>query len=124
MQWLAPNPRQHLRRLRRQIERLPPYLLFILAAPPAVVEPLKFATVFIAGEGHWFTDGLVTVFAYAVNLFVTHWLYVVVKPKLLTLPWFARARASLSRSAIERGAGSRVVLARRLDDAPLGDKSM
>ena len=94
MQRLAPNPRRHLRRLRRQIERLPPYLaLFILAAPLAIVEPLKLATVFIAGEGHWITGGLVMMFAYAVSLFVTHWLFVVVKPKLLTLSWFARAWA-------------------------------
>jgi hypothetical protein len=32
-------------------------------------------------------------FAYAISLFVTEWLFVVVKPKLLTLPWFARAWA-------------------------------
>jgi len=46
---------------------------------------------FKAGEGHWITSALVMLFAYAVSLFVTHWLFVVVKPKLLTLPWFARA---------------------------------
>jgi hypothetical protein len=80
--------------LRRQIERLPPYpSLFILAVPLAVVEPLKLATIFIAGEGHWITGGLVLLFAYAVSLFVTHWLLRVVKPKLLTLPWFARSWA-------------------------------
>jgi hypothetical protein len=94
MQQLPRRPKQHLRRLRQQIERLPPYLaLFILVAPLAVVEPLKLVTVFIAGEGHWITGGLVMLFAYAVSLFVTHWLFVVVKPKLLTLPWFARAWA-------------------------------
>lgn len=94
MQRLALNPKQRLQRLRRQLERLPPYpALFIVAAPLAVVEPLKLATVFIAGEGHWITSGLVLLFAYAVSLFVTHWLFVVVKPKLLTLPWFARAWA-------------------------------
>jgi hypothetical protein len=66
--------------LRRQIERLPPYpSLLILAVPLAVVEPLKFATIFIAGEGHWITGGLVLLFAYAVSLFVTHWLLRVVK---------------------------------------------
>jgi hypothetical protein len=59
-QELPRNPKQHLQRLRRQIKRLPPYpALFILAAPLAVVEPLKLATVFIAGEGHWITGGLV-----------------------------------------------------------------
>jgi hypothetical protein len=39
-------------------------------------------------------------FAYAVSLFLTHWLFVVIKPKLLTLPWFARAWA---RFATARG---------------------
>jgi hypothetical protein len=51
------------------------------------------ATVFIAGEGHWITGGLIMVFAYAVSLFVTHWLFKIVKPKLLTLLWFARGWA-------------------------------
>ncbi|MGB6283476.1 MAG: hypothetical protein WBG18_03495, partial [Xanthobacteraceae bacterium] len=94
MQRLSTNHNQRLRRLRRQIERLPPYpALLILAAPLAVVEPLKLATIFIAGEGHWITGGVVMVFAYAVSLFVTEWLFVVVNPKLLTLSWFARAWA-------------------------------
>jgi hypothetical protein len=80
--------------LRRQIERLPPYpALLILVVPLAVVEPLKLATIFIAGEGHWITGGVVMLFAYAISLFVVEWLFVVVKPKLLTLPWFARAWA-------------------------------
>ena len=65
----------------------------MLAVPLAVAEPLKLATVFIAGAGHW-TVGLVAMlFAYTVSLFVTHWLFVLVKPQLLTLPWFARAWA-------------------------------
>jgi hypothetical protein len=92
MQQLSTKPKQHLRRLRRQIERLPPYpALLILAVPLAVVEPLKLATIFIAGEGHWITGGVVMLFAYAISLFVTEWLFVIVKPKLLSLPWFARA---------------------------------
>ncbi len=88
------HPNQCLRPLRRWIERLPPYpSLLIVAAPLAVVEPLKLATIFIAGAGHWITSGLLVLFAYAVSLFVTHWLFAIVKPKLLTLPWFARAWA-------------------------------
>jgi hypothetical protein len=58
--------------------------------PLAVVEPLKLATVLIAGEGHLIASGVVLVFAYLISLFVTHSLFVAVKPKLLTLPWFAR----------------------------------
>jgi hypothetical protein len=89
------NPKPRLRRLRRQIERLRPYpALFLVVGPLAVVEPLKLATLFIAGEGHWITSGLVMLFAYAVSLFATHWLFVIVKPKLLTLPWFARLWAN------------------------------
>jgi hypothetical protein len=90
MQQLAGHAKRRLARLRQQIARLPPYpALLVVAGPLAVVEPLKLATVFIAGEGHWISSGLVLLFAYAVSLFVTHWLFVVVKPKLLTLPWFA-----------------------------------
>src|SRR5437764_13556992 len=88
---LPGNPKRSARRLRRQIERLPPYpALFLVAGPLAVVEPLKLATVFIAREGHWIASGLVLLFAYAVSLFATHWLFVIVKPKLPTLRWFAR----------------------------------
>jgi hypothetical protein len=91
MQLLSTKSKQHLR---RQIERLPPYpALLILTVPLAVVESLKLATIFIAGEGHWITGGVVMLFAYAISLFVTEWLFVVVKPKLLTLPWFARTWA-------------------------------
>ncbi len=91
--WRLSGPLQgRLHRVRRRIERLPPYpALVLLAGPLAVVEPLKLATVFIAGDGHWIASGVVLLAAYAVSLFVTHWLFGVVKPKLLTLPWFARA---------------------------------
>ena len=89
------DPKQWLRPLRRHIERLPPYpSLLIVAAPLAVVEPLKLATLFIAGDGHWIASGFLMLFAYAVSLFVTHRLFGIVKPKLLTLPWFARAWAA------------------------------
>ena len=91
MRRISASTKHWLGCFRRKIDRLPPYpALLILAVPLAVVEPLKLATVFIAGEGHWITGGLIMVFAYAVSLFVTHWLFNMVKPKLLTLLWFAR----------------------------------
>lgn len=94
MQRLVYNVKGRLDRLRGQIERLPPYsALLILAVPLAVVEPLKLTTILFAGEGHWITSALVLLLAYAISLFVTHWLFVAVKPKLLTLRWFARAWA-------------------------------
>jgi hypothetical protein len=89
------KPKKRLWRLRAQIKRLPPYpALVMLAVPLAVAEPLKLATVFIAGAGHWIVGLVAMLFAYTVSLFVTHWLFVLVKPQLLTLPWFARAWAS------------------------------
>jgi hypothetical protein len=92
----------------------------ILAVPLAVVEPLKLATIFIAGEGHWITGGLVMLLAYAVSLFVTEWLFVIVKPKLLTLPWFARAWAWFVavRDETRRWVAKRVDLASRQKVAP------
>ena len=74
-----------------------------------MVEPLKLAIVFIAGQGHWSMSGLVMLFAYAVSLFVAHWLFVVVEPKLLTLPCFARvwARFVAVRARVWRSVASR-----------------
>jgi hypothetical protein len=83
------NPMRILRHLRRQIERLPPYpALVLIAVPLAVAEPLKLATLFIVGKGHWIAGVVAMICAYAVSLFVTERLFQIVKPKLLTLRWF------------------------------------
>jgi hypothetical protein len=79
-----------LRRLRHQIERLPRYAsLALLVVPLAIAEPLKLATVFIVGKGHWLAGVVAMLSAYTISLFALHWLFGVVKPKLLELPWFA-----------------------------------
>jgi hypothetical protein len=44
----------------------------------------------VAGEGHWITGTIMIVVAYAASLFLVERLFRIVKPKLLTLPWFAR----------------------------------
>lgn len=81
---------QIIRYLRHSLERLGPYpSVFALALPLAIVEPLKLAAVFVAGDGHWISGAFVMIGAYAVSLFVTERLFVIVKPKLLCLPWFA-----------------------------------
>ena len=78
-------------RLRRRIEKLGPYQsLALLAIPACIVEPSKLAAVAIAGEGHWFTGTAVIIVAYAASLLVLERLFRIVKPKLLTLGWFAR----------------------------------
>jgi uncharacterized membrane protein len=78
--------------VRRYIERLGPYpSLFLLAVPLAIIEPLKLVAVVIFGSGHWVTGTLVMLGSYALGLFFVERLFKFVKPKLLTLPWFALA---------------------------------
>jgi hypothetical protein len=78
--------------LRHRIERLGPYQsLLVIAVPLAIVEPLKLAVLFIAGDGHWITGTITMICAYAVSLFVAHWVFAIVKPKLMKLSWFAAA---------------------------------
>jgi hypothetical protein len=75
---------------RKAITRLRPYpSLLLLAVPLAIVEPLKLTAVFLAGDGHFITGTLMIICAYAVSLFLTERLFVIVRPKLLKLPWFA-----------------------------------
>lgn len=78
-----------LRSLRHRIERLGSYpSLFLVAVPLVIVEPLKLVVLFIAGDGHWITGTITMICAYGVSLFVTHWVFGIVKPKLMKLPWF------------------------------------
>src|ERR1700722_4920428 len=78
------------RTIRRPIERLGPYpSLLLLAVPLALAEPLKLATIFICGSGHWLTGLAGILCAYAISILVVERLFKIVKPKLLILPWFA-----------------------------------
>ena len=86
-----PRERGMLSRIRHRIERLGPYQsLVLLAVPTSIVEPLKLVAVAIAGEGHWITGTVVIIAAYCTSVFAIERLFAIVKPKLLTLNWFAR----------------------------------
>ena len=77
--------------LRRSIKGLGPYpSLLLLALPTATVEPLKLVAVAVAGKGHWITGTVMIVVCYAFSLLVVERLFAIVKPKLLTIPWFAK----------------------------------
>jgi hypothetical protein len=77
-------------RLRRFIEARGPYQsLALLLVPTSLVEPLKLVAVVVAGDGHWITGTAMIVIAYAASLLFVERLFRIVKPKLLTLPWFA-----------------------------------
>jgi hypothetical protein len=75
---------------RRFLESLGPYpSLALLLLPVGLVEPLKLVAVAVAGTGHWMIGTAVMVVAYAGSLLVVERLFKVLKPKLLTLSWFA-----------------------------------
>ena len=76
---------------RGYIERLGPYQsLLLLSIPTSLVEPLKLIAVAVAGEGHWITGTVMIIVAYGCSLLFVERLFRIVKPKLLTLSWFAR----------------------------------
>jgi hypothetical protein len=80
-----------LESFRRRLERLGPYAsLVVLAIPLTIVEPFKLVAVLIAGGGHFVTGIFFLICTYVVSLMGTEWLFVALKPKLMTLPWFAR----------------------------------
>jgi hypothetical protein len=63
--------------------------LALLLVPLSVVEPLKLIAVAVAGEGHWIAGTAMVAGAYAVSVVFIERLFRLVKPKLLTLHWFA-----------------------------------
>jgi hypothetical protein len=76
--------------IRRAIGRLGPHAsLCVLVVPLMIVEPLKLVALFIAGSGHWITGAVTIACAYAMSLLLVERLFLIVKPKLLTLRWFA-----------------------------------
>ena len=44
----------------------------------------------IAGDGHWITGTVMIIASYATSILLVERLFVIVKPKLLKLRWFAR----------------------------------
>ena len=78
-------------KVRQYIQALGPYQsLALLAVPTATVEPLKLVAVAVAGAGHWITGAAMIVACYTLSLVVVERLFIIVKPKLLTIPWFAK----------------------------------
>jgi hypothetical protein len=77
--------------VRRRIQKMGPYpSMALLALPMMLVEPLKIVALFVVGKGHWLTGTGMIIAAYAVSLLFVERLFKVVKPKLMTLSWFAK----------------------------------
>jgi len=89
-----------MNRLRGCVAQLGPYQsLALLLVPLILIEPLKVLALIIAGEGHWLTGTGVLVGAYAISLLFIERLFRIVKPKLMTLAWFANMWARFTGSA-------------------------
>jgi hypothetical protein len=84
------------KRLRGWIEGLSPYQsLALLVVPMCLIEPSKLVAIAVAGEGHWITGTLAVTAAYAGSLLFVERLFIIVKPKLLKLRWFAKIWARI-----------------------------
>jgi len=68
-----------------------PYLSLILVFVPLLLLPLKLVALVLAGKGHWISGTGILIAAYAVSLLLVERLFKVLKPKLLTLNWFAES---------------------------------
>jgi hypothetical protein len=80
-----------LARLRRRIQQLGPYQsLALLIVPVGLVEPLKIVALFVAGKGHWLSGTAMIIGAYVLSLFFVERLFRMIKPRLMTLSWFAK----------------------------------
>src|SRR5271163_1905562 len=77
-------------RARYRIQALGPnQSLLLLCVPTCLIEPSKLIALAVVGEGHWITGTVMIIVAYATSLLLVERLFRIVKPKLLTLRWFA-----------------------------------
>jgi hypothetical protein len=80
-----------LAQIRRRLQKMSPYLsLVLLLVPLLLVEPLKLLALIAVGKGHWLTGTGMILGAYSFSLLLLERLFRAVKPKLMTLSWFAR----------------------------------
>ena len=80
----------YLSRCRRYLQAISPYpSVVVLTIPLVFVEPIKLVAVYVAGTGHWVTGSAMLIAAYAISIYFIERLFRVLKPKLMTLGWFA-----------------------------------
>lgn len=87
MGWVARLPL--LRRLERILPRLPPYgALAVLVLPSLLILPLKVVALWLIANGHAFAGLSVIVGAKVVGTAVLAWVFQLIRPSLMGLPWF------------------------------------
>jgi hypothetical protein len=104
-----------MRSLRAWLAALGPYpALLLLAVPFLVLEPLKLLAVYWTATGHVVTGTVALLALHGASLLSTERLFAVLKPKLLTIRWFATVwgRIEAVRDAVMRWALTSGVWAR------------
>ena len=94
-----------VRRLQDWLRTLRPYAaLVILGVPAGLIEILKLGAVYWAARGHVISGTAALLALHATSLLATERLFNVVKPQLLTIPWFAAlwGRVESIRDAVLR----------------------
>ena len=80
--------------LEDRARRLPPYpamILFLL--PSAVLLPVKLAAVWLLASGHVVWGALIVIVGKVLGTAIGARIYLILRPTLITLNWFARAEA-------------------------------
>jgi hypothetical protein len=76
----------------RGIAGLPPYgALLVLAVPSVILVPAKLLGVFLLATGHFVTAGLLIVAAKVASTALIARIFLLTKPALMQIPWFAYA---------------------------------
>ena len=79
-----------LARLRRYLQQIGPNLsLILLTVPFAFAEPVKIVALYVIGKGSWLTGAAMLIAAYAISIYIVERLFRILKPKMMTLRWFA-----------------------------------
>ncbi|MDX2308265.1 MAG: hypothetical protein NW216_08515 [Hyphomicrobium sp.] len=74
------------------VARLPPYpALLLFALPGAILLPVKFAALWLLAGGHVVSATLLFAVAKIVSTAIVARIFLLVRPALLTIPWFRRA---------------------------------
>jgi hypothetical protein len=78
-------------RLQERIKRLPPYAaLAIFLLPSILLLPAKLGALWLIAHGKRLLGVLVIIAAKVVGTAIVAWLFNLVQPQLMQLPWFAR----------------------------------
>ena len=80
-----------IRQFEALLKKLPPRAAFVvLILPSLLILPIKLAAVWLVAEGHAMLGVLIIIAAKLFGTALLAWLFQLIQPALMQLPWFAR----------------------------------